>query len=222
MLQGATVIDTTTILPLPFVRRPHQHRFQAWAPKLSRCVVLASWAVVQLWAWLEGNPDVKRYCERPATTIIDNKEQLVDFWFQHGDKERWWIIRADGEPLLEREASESQARNIGSDCIEFVSSDSFAAHKVWIDNWLSILPYLASNARWVEPALIAQVIADCKAGTTLQTIEHTHAGQDRMLVRTAVFIALHRGDLIGIDLHERRWNLDSQFVISPRRGPHAT
>lgn len=208
--------ETATIQPLPFVRRPYQHRFQAWAPKLSRCIVLASWPAVQLWAWLEGNPDVKQYCERPATTIIDGKEQLVDFWFQQGDQERWWIIRADGELLLEREVDERPAHNIGNNCIEFIASDSFEVHSVWIDNWLSILPYLASNTRLVEPTLVAQVMANCSTTTTLQTIEQTYANQDPMLVRTAVFMALHRGNLIGIDLHERQWNRDSQFAISTR------
>ncbi len=37
------------VTPLAFVRRPYQHRYQMWAPKCSRCIVLSSWAVVKLW-----------------------------------------------------------------------------------------------------------------------------------------------------------------------------
>ena len=213
--------ETSTIQPLPFVRHPHQHRFQAWAPKLSRCIVLTSWPAIQLWAWLEGSPDIKQYCERPTTAIIDGKDQLVDFWFQQGNEEHWWFIRTNDELPLEQETSGILSPPISNDVLEFISADSFAAHAIWIDNWLSILPYLASNARLVDPALITEVIVKCKTATTLRTIEQAHVNHDLMLVRTAIFMALHRGNLIGIDLHERRWDAMSQFIRS-NRDHHAT
>jgi len=176
---------------------------------------------VQLWAWLEGNPRVQRYCERPATAIVDGKERVVDFWFQCDDEERWWIIHIDGEPLLDLEPDGKSQRTVAGDCVQFVATQSFEEHKIWIDNWLSILPYLASNARLVEPALVAKVIENCRTPTPLRTIEELHAQQDRMLVRTAIFMALHRGDLFGVDLHEKRWDLDSEFTNTSRQNTHA-
>jgi hypothetical protein len=83
---------------------------------------------------------------------------------------------------------------------------------VWIDNWLTILPYMASAARLVEAPLVAQVIDACQTTTPLWRIEKHLDRHDRMLVRTAVFMALHRGELLGIDLEDRPWDRDSRFV----------
>jgi len=209
--------ESPPMTPLSFIRRPHQHRFQAWAPKLSRCIVLTSMPTVQLWAWLEGNPDIQRYCERPATTLVNGEERVIDFWFHQGNEERWWMIHIDGNPLLELESGGKHLRTITDDHVQFISPQSFEAHKIWIDNWLAILPYLASNARLVETALMAKVVENCRTATSLRTIEELHAQQDRMLVRTAVFMALHRGELLGIDLHEKPWDLDSEFTQTSHR-----
>jgi hypothetical protein len=212
------VLAAPAVAPLAFVRRPHQHRYQAWAPKLSRCIVLASWSAVQLWVMLEAQPRVKSYCERPAVAVIDGQERLIDFWVQLDNQEQWFVIQAEGEPILDLEVGGTQAPSVEGDCVQFVSPQSFEEHAVWIENWLSILPYLASTSRLVEPALVAQVVEPCRKATALWTIEQAHSRHDRMLVRTAVFMALHRGELLGMDLQQRQWDLDSEFVRpSPRR-----
>jgi hypothetical protein len=161
------VLAAPAVAPLAFVRRPHQHRYQAWAPKLSRCIVLASWSAVQLWVMLEAQPRVKSYCVRPAVAVIDGQERLIDFWVQLDNQEQWFVIQAEGEPILDLEVGGTQAPSVEGGCVQFVSPQSFEEHAVWIENWLSILPYLASTSRLVEPALVAQVVEPCRKAMAL-------------------------------------------------------
>lgn len=171
---------------------------------------------------LEAHPGVTQYCERPATTLINGRERLVDFWLMKNGRERWFVISADGEDPLDIEFSGAKPKNINSRNIEVLSPQSFVEHEVWIDNWLSILPYLASNASLVDSELIAQVMAQCHEPTTLLAIEANYPHHDPMLVRSAVFMAVHGGELLGVDLAGRRWDMDSQFITNTiHRGPRA-
>lgn len=161
---------------------------------------------------LEAHPCVTRYCERPATALINGKERLVEFWLMMNGVERWFVISADAEDSPDMESSGAKPQSVNSRRIEILSPQSFVEHQVWIDNWLSILPYLASNARLVDPALVAQVVAQCHEPTSLLSIENSNQRHDPTLVRSAVFVALHSGALLGVDLTTRRWDMQSQFI----------
>ena len=169
---------------------------------------------------LEAHPGVTQYCERPAIAVIDGKERLVDFWLKMDGRERWFVISTDAETSLNIEFSGAKPKNINSRHIEVLSPQSFAEHEIWIDNWLSILPYLASNASLVTPELIAQVAAQCHEPTYLQTLESGNPLHDPVLVRSAVFMAAHSGVLLGVDLAARRWDMQSQFRRNPLHKVH--
>jgi hypothetical protein len=64
-------------------------------------------------------------------------------------------------------------------------------------------------------------VKHCREATALWAIEQAHGRVDRMLVRTAVFMALHRGELGSMDFRDRRWDLDSQFVKPKHRSARA-
>jgi len=137
--------------------------------------------------------------------------------------ERWFVISGDAETSLDMEFSGAEPPSVSSRFIEILSPQSFVEHEVWIDNWLSILPYLASNASLIDPELITKVIAQCHEPTPLLSIETSHPHHDPMLVRSAVFIAVHKGELLGVDLAVRRWDMDSQFIRNTfHRGHRAT
>ncbi len=208
------MLDMPPVAPLAFVRRPHQHRYQAWAPKLCRCIVLTSWPAMQYWVMLESQPHVRKYCERPATAIIDGKERVIDFWTQLDNQEQWIIVGNEDDSILPVELEQPSTRSIERTHIQFVSPQSVEPRAVWIENWLTILPYMASAAQLVEPPLVAQVIDACHTATPLHHIEKRLDRHDRILVRTAVFMALHHGTLVGLDLEDRPWDLDSRFIKS--------
>lgn len=161
---------------------------------------------------LEAHPGVTQYCERPATAVINGRERLVDFWMKMNGLDRWFVISGDGEASLDMEFSGAKRPSISSSLLEILSPQSLVEHEVWIDNWLSILPYLASNASLVGSELIANVVAQCHEPTSLLSIETSHPHCDPMLVRSAAYMAVHRGELLGVDLAERRWDMDSQFI----------
>lgn len=171
---------------------------------------------------LEAHPGVTQYCERPATAVVNGRERLVDFWMMMNGRERWFVISGDGDAPLDMEFSGAKPPNIISNRIEILTPQSFVEHEVWIDNWLSILPYLASNASLVDPELIARVVAQCHEPTPLFSIANSHPHYDPVLVRSAVFMAVHSGELLGVDLAGRRWDMDSQFIRNALyRGPRA-
>jgi hypothetical protein len=164
----------------------------------------------------EANPLVSRYCERPAFAEIAGVERLIDFWVERVGQQHWFVIDCAGEAALDLEGESASAPSVSTQAVELFSPESFKEHHIWTQNWLSILPYLAANARLVDPALVDKVSNECREATALWAIEQRYAREDRMLVRTAVFIALHRGQLVGVDLREHAWGLQSRFVKTPR------
>src|SRR5476651_2453614 len=78
--------------PIDSERPKGASRFEFLAPKLKRRVTLFDPFHVRLWALLESNPRVLRYCERPAYWHHDNRRQLADFWVKIGRREVCWIV----------------------------------------------------------------------------------------------------------------------------------
>jgi hypothetical protein len=68
---------------------------------------------------------------------------------------------------------------------------------VWIDNWMRILPYLSSNSRFVSDRLLNDIEQAAKTVQTIGEIERDFQPNDVVLVRTAIFMLIHRGKLSG-------------------------
>ena len=58
---------------------------------------------MQFWVLLESQPHIRQYCERPATAIIDGKEQVIDFWARLDDQEQWIIVGNEDDSVLPME-----------------------------------------------------------------------------------------------------------------------
>src|SRR5471030_1475008 len=71
--------------PIDSERPKGASRFEFLAPKLKRRVTLFDPFHVRLWALLESNPRVLRYCERPAYWHQDNRRQLAVFGSRSDD-----------------------------------------------------------------------------------------------------------------------------------------
>ncbi|MBC3911525.1 hypothetical protein [Undibacterium umbellatum] len=185
-----SILPSRFILPINIVRPKGSARFEFWAPKLKRRVTLFNPQHVKLCTYLESNPRVSAYCERPTYWRSGEDKQLIDFWIKAGHRELCWIATSD--LLLGRAGALSQTENID---VHYVQPQSLASHEVWIENWMRILPYLSSNACFVSNQLLADIEQAALTAPTLGEIERNFQPNDIMLVRTAVFMLLHQGRL---------------------------
>lgn len=149
-------------------------------------------------ALLESVPSVSAYCERPAFWEKAGGRQLTDFWVKAGRHETYWIVTAEARPGLAGALSSVDSINV-----RYIHAESLASHCVWIENWMRILPYLAANARFVNNKLLNDVERMSLAAPTFAEIEREFQPDDIVLVRTAVFILLHRGRIKAKALREQ-------------------
>ena len=127
-------------IALPVQRSPRQTLHHVWAPKLRRIVMLTGQDQLHLWTILEAHPGVSQYCERPAGHLGTETTPTADFWVMREGIQTW--LR-----LQDAQAKDSVVTTVGpsSESVELISRDELRRHRVWIDNWLSLLPYLTST-----------------------------------------------------------------------------
>jgi hypothetical protein len=190
----------TEPVPLPVQRLPKQTLHHAWAPKLRRPVMFASVAQVRLWVMLEANANVTNYCERPALSLEHAADPVADFWVMRDGTEQWLILHddVDGPGAHAQQVAHSTTRT--APCVETISSKEMERHRIWIQNWMSLLPYLATGSHLVDPALCANVIQFFDRPATFAEAEQHFSRIDPVLVWTAVIVELHAGQLISADL----------------------
>lgn len=192
------------------------------APKLRRSLVLTSWQAVRLWAMLEAHPQVRQYCERPATIELDGRTRVVDFWARRNSGDVWLLLDDEGAAELELDDEAKGAPRLGADQVQLISRAALDAEAMWIENWLRILPYLVANGGLVDPMLVDAIVDECGEPMTLVSIEARHISVDPMLVRAALFIAVHAGRVIGLDLREKPLEYGSRFQRLSREPSHAS
>ena len=177
-------------IPIDDARPKGAARFELWAPKLKRRITLFDPFHVQLWTLLESNPRVSTYCERPAYWQAGAQQQLIDFWVSAGRREQCWVVTAEPQPA--RDGVLDPDRSID---VRYVHAKNLASRNVWIENWMRILPYLSSNARFVSEQLMSDIEQAASHAPTLGEIERDFQPHDIVLVRTAAFMLLHKGRL---------------------------
>lgn len=161
-----------------------------FAPKIGRRVTLFTPSQVRFWTLLESTPRVNNYCERPAYWEEVEGRRLTDFWVKAGQRETCWILSDDVRPG--RVGTLSSRLDIG---VHIVAAPSLASRSVWIENWMRILPYLTANARLVNDRFLRDIERASVASPTLAQLERDFQPNDIVLVRTAVFMLLHRGSI---------------------------
>ena len=193
------VVPTLVGLPRPTVikRLPWMRRIQIYSPKAARMLVLFSYDSLAAWALAESCPLVEAFCEYPGFIPVDGVRVMADLWVRSGGHDQ--IIKIDGGVELAPEFSEQVATYVDVD-VSRVTPDWFAQHRVWIDNWLQINPYLVTNARFVTAAMLDRVGAVFDVPRPVFDAEYALRDTDAQLVRTAVFMLMHRGELCSDDL----------------------
>ncbi len=188
-------------IALPVKRLPKQTLHHVWAPKLSRTVVLAGRDLLHLWVMLEAHPAVSRYCERPTWPDETEASPEPDFWALRGGSAIWLAL--GNAPRCEPPAALPLP---ALPTIEWIRTEALDEHRVWIQNWLSLLPYLSSaGAPGVDP-LVPLVVQAVDPDTSFDELERRFSATEPLLVRTAAIAALHQGLLVSEDLKHKQWD----------------
>jgi hypothetical protein len=209
----------TDPIPLPVRRLPKQTLHHVWAPKLRRPIAFSSVAQVRLWVMLEANPDVTNYCERPALSAEQETEPIADFWVKRDGTEQWLVLGGDVDHFG-LQVTDGSTRT--APCTEIIPAVELDRHRIWIQNWMSLLPYLTTGSHLIDPTFRDQVIRFFDREATLEEAELHFSRNDPVLVRTAVIAGLHGGQLASTDLIESPVSRNT-WIIRHRRGDrHAT
>ncbi|AIO96595.1 hypothetical protein ACUTFY_23350 [Burkholderia pseudomallei] len=183
--------------PIAIQRSKWLHQFHVWSPKLSRRLVLYSQQAIDFWAMIESHATILTFCEYPGFILVDEKPRIADFVLHRDGANEFVVLNAT--PLA---AVDSGVRKLLDPLpITTVTAEALASHRQWIDNWLRMLPYITSNARFVAHELFDRVEQSLAAPKPLYAIEHDALPADPMLIRTAVFDLTRRGRLTSPDLH---------------------
>ena len=188
-------------VPLPVRRLPRQTLHHAWAPKLRRPVLFSSAIQLRLWIMLEAHPGVTSYCERPARSVEAVTEPLADFWVMRDGREQWLSVGGNAGEQADAHDQQTAAQTSQSAVdVELISEKEVERHRVWIQNWMSLLPYLATGEHLIDPTLLVNIIHFFDRPATIDEAEQHFSRLDPVLVRTAIISALHGGQLISPDL----------------------
>ena len=201
---------------LPIERSPRQTLHHVWAPKLRRIVMLTGQAQLHLWAMLEAHPGVTLYCERPASPDAAPVLPIADFWAIR-DGSPCWLRLAEASS----EGAASLDRATSHEGVDLISPDELKRHRVWIRNWLSLVPYLSTTSPIGLEALKGQVVEVAGNESTFDEIERHFAQTDSVLTRTAVIAALHAGLLVSQDLQHKPWDRSTRVCRVSTRDRHA-
>jgi hypothetical protein len=201
---------------LPLHRLPKQTLHHVWAPKLRRPVLLTSQGQLHLWAMLEANPSVTRYCERPSWPAECGLRPALDFWALHDHQPVWLVSEELPSALPDQDACQRQEIVVQS-----VTAKDMDSHRVWIQNWLSLLPYLSAVSSLNLDHLGRQVVEFFTRESSFDDAERHFARDDGVLVRTAVIAQFHAGRLYSSDLLTRPWDLDTRVVRLSSQSCHA-
>lgn len=207
----------TDPIALPVKRLPKQTLHHVWAPKLNHTVVLAGRDQLHLWVMLEAHPEIARYCERPTWPDENKTSPNPDFWALRNGSAVWLALGdapqcdPNAEPALPSLPS-----------IDWIHADALNQHRIWIQNWLSLLPYLGADSTPSFESLVARVVQAADPSSTFDDLERQFSGTDPLLVRTAVIAALHQGLLVSQDLQHQQWGRSTRVSKLPKGSPHAT
>jgi hypothetical protein len=193
---------------LPIHRLPKQTLHHVWAPKLGHPVLLTGEGQLFIWAMLEANPTVSRYCERPSWPPEDGfRPASLDFWALRDNQPVWLALQEKPSEL----GPEDERHSSGA-VVQSVTTKDLDSHRVWIQNWLSLLPYLSATSSLNLDDLGRQVVEFFRHESSFDDAEQHFAHEDGVLVRTAVIAQLHAGRLYSSDLLTRAWDIDTRVV----------
>jgi hypothetical protein len=85
--------------PAAIKRLPWMRRLSFISPRLSRLLTLFSYDSLCLWAYVESQSAVTRFCEYPGYVIVDGRRLLATFYVE-GAKHRQFLVLQDDIELV--------------------------------------------------------------------------------------------------------------------------
>jgi hypothetical protein len=152
-----------------------------------------------------------RYVERPADSSDFDETLTADFWALYEGRPTWLAIGG---------AEDNETRGVGAAqhmALLRISPEELDRHRIWIQNWLSLLPYLSCAGALDLEVLSAQVMAFFEQDASLADVERHFSSSDPVLVRTAAIAGLHRGHLFSADLLVSPWTPSMRIRRHRRR-----
>ena len=201
--------------PLPVSRLPKQTLHHVWSPKLQLPVVLTS-------ALRCGSGScwrLTRLSPRTASALASGPIITVERRFLGTAKgpAQWLALGEQSEPVPAEDASAST-----STFIQIISTADLDQHRVWIQNWMSLLPYLNAGKRLIGAPLASAVIGFFEREASFVELEQHFAQSDPVLIRTAAIAGLHSGYLLSPQLVALPWTLQTRIQRHPDSNHHAT
>lgn len=206
--------SSTMPSPIEIKRFPWMRRLSFVSPKLSRLLTLFSYGSLNLWAYIESHPAISRFCEYPGYVIINEQRILATFWVQGDGHQQFLVLEEDIQLEPERVKPVPTFRDAS---VHIVTQPWVASHQQWIDNWLQINPYIVSNARFVTPQMLDAAASLFDRPMALFDAEHALHRIDQQLVRTAIFMLLHKGQITSEDLTTKPLSGATLFCSSGTR-----
>ncbi len=176
------------------------HRYDVFGPKVGRRLTLFGRCALDLWIRLESDAYVFGYCERPLCIPGTNPARPVDFWVRTPDEERLCVVlrpsestaAARGDSLFPAFEKWSRASWMQLDLIHPQHLDDLPVLR---ENRMTMLQHLAGTHSIPIGALMRGVLDRLHHGVTLAELERRLAPVDPMLVRSAVFRFVLRGEM---------------------------
>lgn len=209
--QPATTIRHAT--PATSQRPRGSYRYDVHSPLLNRHVTVYGKRAYAEWLALELEPGVIAYCERP---IIDQSRQpprVVDYWVKKETHEAYRILIRDGEEEA-RDFSNlcSVSKSLGV-AVEFIAPRPFESDLTDQRNRQLMISYLAANSAQVSEEMIAKMLQSARIGFSLGEIERRHSDIEPVLIRTALFLLVRRGELTLPTIAEARICPGTEFGL---------
>jgi hypothetical protein len=188
-------------------RRPWQRRIEVFSPKIRRRLTLPSRDAHDAWLLLEANPNVKRFCERPAF-LEGAAGRLLDFWVDEGRHEKFWIMSAGDAD------AKSLPKTVHGLAIRIISRADIVAMSMRIQNWAQIISYRVTFGGLVDRRLRSDILARLEKPLRLERIEATFHPIDVDVVRASLFELLAAGDVVSPDIDVTALGLSTVFKRS--------
>ncbi|WP_426211130.1 hypothetical protein [Massilia sp. TWP1-3-3] len=178
--------------------RPYgSHRYDVFAPKLRRSVTLFGRDALDAWTFLESDPSVISYCERPMVVPKATPKRVVDFWVKTKDADQFWILLRSSE--VDEEDAPNLTPELSSWCtsrqhtVKLINPDDLTVNKNLLDNWGWIIRDLSAFGRLVDKKFLDAVRKAITTPTELGGLETEFFERDPILVRVAAFLLIHLG-----------------------------
>ena len=191
--------------PLPARRERYRaHHWRAYSPKLDRAVHLYRTLGYEHWVYIEANPSVTWFTERPIPIRLrvgsNDLTHRFDMVLERAGAIECHQI-CDAHPASRLAARlhhvDGWCRSHGYH-FQVITPGSLEQHRLLVENWSTMLPYIKRPSSALCDRVLLYIAS--LGEVSLQQLLNLMADIDRTKAKGAIFGLLHRGILIAPSL----------------------